>query len=410
MKLPKPDRNISPPAPRYRPCSFQPYEGLAAFLPLDYGSRYEHCVILIPRHWCSLYELIKNPWPMVERARASYRSTPAATGSTTPIPWDFHGLMTINIAPLTEMNSKTMGALRHLNQFYQFDTAIAEHKTVPPPKFSTYVQAGASQPRPNPVPGGLTWDRFPLQYVAIFALETRILTILYMPRTNDPSSGNYRAHWHNEPEYYQNLITQVTNGQILNTDIWHLHFDVDYGSKQRTYEDVAASRAALAVDYICDPAAFLNTLASTRMNLNANKAMPPNITNQALYAQGGFAYSSKNTDLLQQPLSSGNYPTFLNSQPAPDGSPSYVIPPHVIVDSVWPDYSKPGHKIAGFMKHSSDTPSIQSDDPAPLTCVQITLQQYTIGGAPQYSGGHPIYITGDGVIKYYNDLIGAGDG
>src|SRR5436853_328442 len=98
MKLP-PASQIGQGPPHHE--WLQRYYGLAGLVPLDYGSRYEHSVVLVPSTWDSMFDLIRAPGQFAAAAQMSYGSGTPEDSTNTKIEWTLLSPITITIEPLT---------------------------------------------------------------------------------------------------------------------------------------------------------------------------------------------------------------------------------------------------------------------------------------------------------------------
>lgn len=360
----------------------QDYSGLGCFVPLDYGSRYEHSVIVVPRDWDAMYDLICAPQTFMEGARHSYGMGTPTDAAHAPIPWTMEWPITIMIRPLTEATQRTRHTLNLLNGYYKFQQLLDEWELLRPAEFRAQVIGAANDPQDPPIlthaKGPVTaldpWTPFDLKFVAEFAIDTRVLHIMYVPQIPMPDGANQR---------YQSHITPATWSQVGRSDLHFLHFDVDFGTS-RTYQTVAEARAQLAMDYIVDPS-IVNTWLG-RINMTPNPApphshviTPPSNTTSDPHgfyvADGSLAEAGQMGQILQTP--------------APSQAPISFTAPNrdvsVVIDSVWPVI--PDGKVAAAVKRRNDIVTLSTDPPPPpYLCINIA----TDGS-----------VLGDGTVKWY---------
>lgn len=378
----------------------QNFFGLATFVPLDYGSRYEYSAIVVPRDWSAMYDLIYAPQLFMEYARLSYGlGTPVSKATTQSSPpetvhWTFEDPITVVIRPLTEATQETRHILSLLNGYYDFGTILTEWNSMPVAAFRDAV-INAADCKINPphyvdhAKSGNTvhldpWlDPFSLKFVAEFAVRTRVLHIYYIPQPMWPSDPARMGQ-----PYYNNHVTPVTWSRVGNTMQYFLHFDVDFG-KDHTYDQVAQIRAQVAMDYIVHPE-VINTWI-------ANVNMTPNPAAGATY----FERDPGDSDPYNQgqTFDTGFYVTdgslveagetkALAATPQASVAPQQfqriapVRDPRVIIDSVWP--VPPGETPADMAAIWHTTPS--NDPPPPYLCINIGTE----GGVP-----------GDATVKMY---------
>jgi hypothetical protein len=344
MKLPPASQGQGPSHHEW----LQRYYGLAGLVPLDYGSRYEHSVVLVPSTWDSMFDLIRAPGQFAAAAQMSYGSGTPEDSTNTKIEWTLLSPITITIEPLTVQSQSTYQTLQMLSTYYDFTALITEFEITTPHDFSLGVKAAATTTTAKNYPG------FPLVYVAEFAVDTRILQIKYIRPSTPPAP------------LFTNFITPATWSRVGATDLGFLHFDVDFGS-DRSYETVADARASIAMDYIANPLIVNQWLQPQNINKHAN--MPSNTSNPVLHptgnsgdngfskGAGGLFSAGKLSQLTQTTL--GDQPAQLFGPPKCD--------PTVVIDSVWPD--------PDVASNERDTPP----PPPPYLCINTTTEGNNLG-------------------------------
>lgn len=348
---------------------FNPFKGLATVVPLDYGSRYEYSVLVVPRDWDTLYSMMVSPEEMLDSVRSHFAtgivdSQQNQVSAISKSSWKFKSPMEICINPLTLQTGKVKGLIRALQQYYpgghhcgedipSFEEIATNLHTYSPVDFANALTASAAAP----IKGG-----FPLQYIAEFALFTGVLNIFYLPRTSGvfaPSQNKF-CSW----------VTQATispiHGPVPNTKL--VHFDFDFNDCSHSHRDVAERRAALVFDFINDQATLLHHLDSHR-NLDANKkkpdgsAKPTNKVTTALTGNGLFVDESRSALVIEDRTPSN----FLQVTPI-------TAPPHqtAIIERVLPNLKAVEDKISGASQMVvPSTMSAEDEDPPkpPYPCV-----------------------------------------
>lgn len=390
----------------------QNYFGLATMAPLDYGSRYEHSAVVVPRDWEAMYDLIYSPQTFMEGVRNSYGlgtpkflrkngSLETAEADRTII-WTFADPITIVIRPLTQATQQNRQIMSLLNGYYPFQKVLDDWDTLAPNAFREEVIKAALDPQNPPqyevdVPCKGTvvnlepWSEpFPLKFVAEFAIDTRVLHISYLPQDTNPWPDDPNR---SGPPYYTNTITPVTWSRVGATTLHYLHFDVDFAGSH-TYDRVAQIRAQIAIDYIVGREQSLNAWMkriNMTPNLNpAHTADPGDFykfdpgeaavkldENGFFFCDGSLVEAGQMRELSQ---------SFRSSQPPPQ----FTTPrrdPSVIIDSVWPippsDIPEANESPNQRMNGDGEDPP---PPPPPYLCVNVTTE-----------GEEP----GDATIKWY---------
>lgn len=178
----------------------QPFQGRAAFVPLDYGSRYEHSVLVVPDRWDDLFTLLYAPKAFLAWVREGFQSTPSfrSDAGEEEIEWLLNSPATVVLSPFDARGSESL-------------------------------LAG------------------PGSFLLEFALETSVLIVRYVP----PAQPRRR---------YLGGITPATLSSVEGTRLNFTHFDVDFGD-EHTFERVARLRAEIAVDLLEDPTVLNEYLA-----------------------------------------------------------------------------------------------------------------------------------------------------
>ena len=312
-------------------------EGLGAFVTLDYTTidfktRYEHAIVLIPKNWDSMYELIRAPGSFVEMYRQAYSLTPEHKHNGVPSRvWDLKGPVTIIIEPLTVPSPANVAILNSLVNLYPgLVAATANWADRTPRQFLTDILAAVNSPAPvswnlngwvteskgtsgtTDIPITKNISRFPLQYVAEFALKTRTLTIKYIPRPA-PLVPTMK---------FSLPITLTTINPVQNTDLTFTHFDADFGNS-KSIAAVADARAKFAMDFIVDPAFMNNLILDQRVIQSTAPSMATNVA-------ASLTVTQPKATPDKSPLKyKGIGITFSSSGPT-------YYQSRVVIDSVWP--------------------------------------------------------------------------
>ncbi|HRF60293.1 MAG TPA: hypothetical protein PLH94_10335 [Fimbriimonadaceae bacterium] len=404
MNIPKPDLSTAVPLkPIWVP-------GIGAFVLLDYSTGYdpshlEQSVVFVPSTWESMWELLRAPGTFMNMVMRSYTQVWGYDAATQQVnkavsSWPFAEPITIHIEPLTAPSPSNLATLEGLSFLYpQFKGLLDAPATygsvkdaltgfrrnviaaaqVPATALVGAVEANASlikklsarQPGkgtsggavpqftthpsgavlPPPIPS------FPLHYVAEYALDTRVLTIRYVPRyVTYPTAADKLGR-----RMESTQITPLTINPIQYMNFTFLHFDIAF-SQPRTPESVAEARANFAMDFIENP-----------LSLNP-------ITGDV--AAGG---SSNYTLMNDQLTATGN--VLSQKVGGPANRPSFTWPAHtdpsLILDSVLAD---PSHASGGSSGSGGNIQAL-GGDPSPSPCVIVV-----------WIDGVPYYI----VIKNYN--------
>jgi hypothetical protein len=373
-------------------------EGLGSYVFLDYDNRFEHAILMLGKNWESLHELLRAPGLFVEAWRNSYNSVNGTPnhyhlGYKSKV-WGFEAPITIILEPLTIPIPANANTLIALNTLYPGLRAIGEKwNTTTPNKFHFKIV--------NALTGSLNWDPIPgyagvanpinvepfiLQYVAEFALQTRTLTIRYVPRDG---SKNFPV----TTGRLQKGITTITINSVGNTDLTFLHFDVEF-PKGFTAFDVADARASFAVDFISNPN-FINqvpspgtlfSIAPLRGNLSSN-SLPdlstyPPVTFQNPWPSTNFVAPSKKS----QPSIVG--------MGKERGTRKGAFRGRVTIDSVWPD---PSHPFIKKIPKNDGVPGSMVSEPVPPLCALLTATAYTSGGVTLVG---PFTVSGNQVLGF----------
>lgn len=389
--------------------------GLGAFVLLDYRTGYdpthlEHSVVFLPQEWDSLYDLMRAPQKFFDHVLASYSEVKGYNASTKAVDalvqhWPVAGPVTIHIEPITAPSYQNLAMLQALSTLYPgfagllaapvagtFGDALAGHRervTVaaqgPLANPAQVAAAGAAydqmvgmllgrRPKPSKSVGRTGAQRldspapkttlvpqpvpFALQYVVEFALDTRMVTVRYVPRHMQyppaPAQSGLR---------YGLPVTPVTRNPVKYMDFEFLHFDLDMSGVSDHHADLAERRASFAMDIIENP----NSLATF-------------LANVAPGGGGNTPYM-----LMTDHLTPTANPLH-QKVGGPTGQPAITWPagrdPVVVLESVLPDPSSAGSVGVATQGSALTTQS----DPNPLPCVIVV-----------YVNGVPVYI----VVKNY---------
>lgn len=338
--------------------------GRAALVPLDYGTRYEHAVIFISDDWESLHALIKAPKPFFDAVRGSFTSTPNIGTTANPyFAWDFQGPVTILIEPLTVSSSSS----------HELLLAFAQGRPQMQKWFIPDSDIAPSDYR-SAVMDFCTDDPDPIRYMAEFALETRVLTIRYVPQL----AGSIRR--------FQNRITPATMNYVEGTSLTLLHFDMDfsqpaYDQGPSKVEPTFMCRAARKADFVMDYLEYAidgegrHTRVPFLQHLfGANP--------EQVWWQAAGSMASCGSDLSMSAPTSREAPTFKNG-----------LDPVVVVDSVWPNV-EPQATYADLNG---------TGDPEPeQPCVLYSLLGWDANNQPVYAPNSPYYVPGRVVVKAYS--------
>jgi hypothetical protein len=319
------------------------HDGVGTFVTLDYttttyATRYEHAVLLLPKEWDSMYELIRAPGHFIEAWRRRYQTTPDHwhKGFWSK-EWELKSPITIIIEPLAVLRPDNVATLAALvKQYPGFATPVNEWSISTPQQFMSSVMTAAANPAP--IWQGTGGNPFPLQYVVEFALETSTVTIKYL------------AHNIRSEIQYANPITTATIDPVAGTNLTFIHFDVDF-LQDHTFDSVADLRARFAMDFITNPG-FINTLTCPGTFKSTAPFMATSKSNSLV--------SSSQVVSASQPFVTGRGLT--NGV----GGPPYYQP-RVLIDSVWTD--------------PSDVPSIE---PIPPICLLLTANEFDNNGTTGY--------------------------
>ncbi|MCC6403232.1 MAG: hypothetical protein IT207_04410 [Fimbriimonadaceae bacterium] len=221
------------------------------------------------------------------------------------------------------------------------------------------VSFGETVPLPAPT--------FPLSYVAEFALDTRVLTIKYIPELASYPQVTDKSDLNTQLE-----ITPMTINPIKFFDFTFMHFDIAFDAQNpRTHAAVASARACLAMDFIKNP---LSLNAITAYVDTTSSASPYFVMNDQLTPSGNPLHQKSG-------VGSGIRPQF---------SWPLGIDPVVILDSVLPDPDNPPASFLGMQTRQGGggtEPTTQDGNETPSPCVIV----YYVNGVPYYV-----------VIKNYN--------
>jgi len=429
-----------------------PELGLASFIMLEYNSfpdeRLEHCVLMIPKHWDTMYELIRAPGEFVEFWRKVYKDTPYhAHGGPNRKEWEFTEPITIVIEPLTAATAANKVLLLGLSTLWpglanamdpsltveEFAIAVKEGaKVSPTTTWSNKVPNVADVPvelwekghggklvkkvkkvplvgneampktYPSPLPGGFIpagpsypggppvgTAPFPLQFVAEFALKTRTLYIRYIPHDTTPvGTFSWAAN--------RDELTTMTVDPVQGTRISYLHVDIAFDPATITHEIVAESRARFAMNFITD-LTFMNEPGLIRVKQKSGPHAPEGFMSTAplIYAVNTVALPDPTSDPITRPVIA---PLATTS----DGKPTPASAPMVILDSVWPDPAKKKYtaKDISAMRNTATPPSGNppptnptEENPTPLCLVLVTT--------PVVVNGVVTYVTSQVIVKSY---------
>ncbi len=249
------------------------HKGAGAIVRLDYGSRDEFSFDFLGDSWESLYDLIVAPGVFMEMIRKSYKGVPKSS-------FPFESPITIILEPLTIGSPQNLAVLMGLSPLYDFSGAIKgsglfplSRPNKPSPNesprpagtlesFRSAVIGGASKPVSPIAPiSDLNTPVVPARfyYIAEFALNTRTLTIRYVP----PAPG--QVTW---ARRYAGDLTTVTMNEIAFTNLKYMHFDADLSKVQapnRTELLIAQTRAQLVMDFVDKPSGLGDALAAHQL-------------------------------------------------------------------------------------------------------------------------------------------------
>jgi hypothetical protein len=192
---------------------------------------------------------------------------------------------------------------------------------------------------------------FPLHYVAEYALDTRVLTIRYIPRYKTYPTVSSKVGLMSE----LNPITPLTINPIKYMKFSFLHFDIAIPNG-RTPDAVAEARANLAMDFIRNPRSLEAIVADVDPSVQGDKYY---LMNDVLTPTGNVL-KQKAGGPVQDP------PTFKNWPEEMD--------PSMILDSVLADPQQ------GVTFGKTVNNQLQGGNPAPSPCVIVVW----IDGVPYY--------------------------
>ncbi|MGE0002751.1 MAG: hypothetical protein AB7F50_02860 [Fimbriimonadaceae bacterium] len=107
---------------------------------------------------------------------------------------------------------------------------------------------GGQQPAQSTTAAPALPTPFDLQYVVEFALDTRLVTVRYIPR-----HVQYPAVTSHAGLLYKRNVTPVTRNPIKYMGFEFLHFDLDMANASDYHADMAERRADFAMDFIKNP-------------------------------------------------------------------------------------------------------------------------------------------------------------
>lgn len=201
-----------------------PFTGKAGLVPLDYGTRDENSVLFYSSEWDDLLDLLTYPQRFIANVRGAFRQVP-------PPDWTLGSPMTIILVPGSVPSTTALTAFLLLQGGAGFTTESVLDMSLG--AFANAVEK--------------LYTSKHVAYLAEFAIETRVLTIVYGP----PPTG---------AGYFTGQFLPATLNRI-GTAYGYLHFDVD-GGPTPTPELAAYSRACVAMDFIEDRQRILNRLVS----------------------------------------------------------------------------------------------------------------------------------------------------
>ncbi|MBS1715816.1 MAG: hypothetical protein JST30_15925 [Armatimonadetes bacterium] len=268
----------------------------------------EHSVVFLPESWESLSELIAAPQVFANRVLKSYREVNGYNVATSRADlkindWPLAGPVTVHIEPLTSPSFQNLAVLEALSPLYPgfadllsmpseetlgstiakfrnrviaastmnadptqvaaagtaYDKEIAKLIVRDKPredrKQDGFKTGGGSGPfGRGPRGGGSLFEppapqpsTFDLQYIVEFALDTRLITVRYVPRATDYATVDVA------PQRYLRPVTPVTRNPVKSTRLHFLHFDLDMSDTDDYHVDMADRRAAFAMDYLENP-------------------------------------------------------------------------------------------------------------------------------------------------------------
>jgi hypothetical protein len=201
---------------------------------------------------------------------------------------------------------------------------------------------------------------FALQYVVEFALDTRLVTVRYIPRhVQYPSviSSSDLAH-------FTHSVTPVTRNPVKYMGFEFLHFDIDMSGATDYHAEMAERRADFAMDFIKNP----NSLGAILGNVAPASGQPPYMLMTDQLTQTGNPLHQKFGGPTSQPPIA--WP--MNRDPV------------IILESVRPDPSQDWSSVGA---PANIQPLGDNDPTNPTPCVIVV-----------YVNGVPVYI----VVKNYN--------
>lgn len=395
---------VPPQGPDHNPIGIQ-QNGTGAFVLLDYSTtnntdRNEHCVVFLPDSWGSLHELMRAPAAFMDNVLRAYTEVKDVTGSKVT-QWPFAAPITIHIEPLTSPSPTNIAMLTALSGLYPLFKNALEHINDESFSLSTFRQlvidgakvkaspaelqkladrhrsmlksmvqtngsSGQSQNQgtsggPSSGPGGWIAEDFEepallpnlteLYFVIEYALNTRVLSVKYIPQPPRASTDTNRR-------YFYRRLTDVTVNPVGLTAAQFIHFDMEFEPGERTHMLVAEERANLAMEYLEHPALLNHIVGAAAVHLGTTQKLTYHLLSADLTTTG---HELKQKDKLGNPA-----------------GPVFTIPagfdPTVILDSVLPDPSN----LPTGVYDPTNVP--QGTDPVAPPCTVV----YYVNGVPYY--------------------------